>query len=150
MRSTGARAPFQYPIRRLIVRSREASKPRDLYLEFSDRPEISQTHRQHCCGCACQISKRCDSLNCQSRGFETSRDLMRRSVIGYWNGSLIFKAAWQGTRVEPQQWPPGHVTYSLGHMQGTNRANTDDDVNCQSIAYVIQAHRKLFVLFTAL
>ena len=32
-------APFQYPIR-LIVRSREVSKPQDLYLELSDRSEI--------------------------------------------------------------------------------------------------------------
>ena len=33
-------APCQYPIRRLFVRSREVSKPRDLYLELSDRSEI--------------------------------------------------------------------------------------------------------------
>ena len=33
-------APFQYPIRRLIVRSREVSMPRDLYIEFSNRSEI--------------------------------------------------------------------------------------------------------------
>ena len=32
--------PFQYPIRRLTVRSRKVSKPRDLYLELSDRSEI--------------------------------------------------------------------------------------------------------------
>ena len=51
------RAPFQYPIRRLNVRYREVSKPRDLYVELSDRSEIWQAHRQHCCRCACQISK---------------------------------------------------------------------------------------------
>ena len=33
-------APFQCSIRRLIVRSRTVSKPRDLYLELSDRSEI--------------------------------------------------------------------------------------------------------------
>ena len=32
--------PGQYPIRRLITRSREISKPRDLCLEFSDRSQI--------------------------------------------------------------------------------------------------------------
>ena len=79
---------FQYSIRRLIVRSRKVSKPRDLYLELSDRSEIWQAPRQHCCRCACQISKRCDNLNYQSRGFETSRDLTIRRLIGYWNGAL--------------------------------------------------------------
>ena len=33
-------APSQYPKRRLSVRSRQVSKPRDLYLELSDRSEI--------------------------------------------------------------------------------------------------------------
>ena len=35
-----SRAPSQYPKRRLFVRSRKVSKPRDLYLELSDRSEI--------------------------------------------------------------------------------------------------------------
>ena len=50
------------------------SKPRDLYLELSDRSEIWQAPRQQGCRSAGQISKRCDNLNHQSRGFETSRD----------------------------------------------------------------------------
>ena len=41
------RAPFQYPIRRLIVRSRKVSK-RDLYLELSKCSDIWQAHRRHC------------------------------------------------------------------------------------------------------
>ena len=40
-RASEYKGSFQYKIRRLIVRSREASKPRDLYLESSDRSEIS-------------------------------------------------------------------------------------------------------------
>ena len=68
-------APSQYPKRRLSVRSRKVSKPRDLYLELSDRSEIWQALRQQCCRCACQISKRNDKLKYQSRGFETLRDL---------------------------------------------------------------------------
>ena len=36
----GCRATSQYPKRRLFVRSRKVSKPRDLYLELSDRSEI--------------------------------------------------------------------------------------------------------------
>ena len=60
------RAPSQYPKRRLSVRSRKVSKPRDLYLELSDRSEIWQALRQHCCRCACQISKRYDNSKYQS------------------------------------------------------------------------------------
>ena len=79
-------APFQYPIRRLIVRSREVSKPRDWCLELCDRFEIWQAPRQHCYRGACQLSEWCDNFNYQSRGFETSRDLTLRRLIGYWNG----------------------------------------------------------------
>ena len=75
------RAPSQYPIRRVIVRSRQVSKPRNLYLELTDRSEIRQSPRQQCCRGACQILKRCDDLNYQSRGFETSRDLTSRRLI---------------------------------------------------------------------
>ena len=81
-------APFQYPIRRLIVRSRKVSKPRDSRLELSDRSAIWQAPRQQGCRSACQISKRCDNFNYQSRGFETSRDLTIRRLSGYWNGAL--------------------------------------------------------------
>ena len=83
----GYRAPSQYPKRRLFVRSREVSKPRDLYLELSDRSEIWQALRQHCCRCACQISKRYDNLKYHSRGFETLRDLTKRRLFGYWDGA---------------------------------------------------------------
>ena len=41
-----------------------------------------------CCWCAYQISKRWDSLNHQSRGFETSQFLATRRLILYWNGAL--------------------------------------------------------------
>ena len=71
-------APFQCPKRHLAIRSREVSKPRDLYLELSHRPEIGQAPRQHCIWRACQISKRCDNLNSQSRGLEYTRDLTIR------------------------------------------------------------------------
>ena len=77
---------FQYQIRRLIVRYREVSKPRNLHLELSDRSEIWQAPRQHCCPCACQISKQCNNLNCQSHGFATSQDPTIRRLIWYWNG----------------------------------------------------------------
>ena len=83
------RAPSQYPKRRLFVRSRKVSKPRDLYLELFDRSDIWQALRQHCCRCACQISKRYDNLKYQSRGFETSRDLTQRRLFGYWDGAQI-------------------------------------------------------------
>ena len=82
-------APSQYPKRRLSVRSRKVSKPRDLYLELSDCSEIWQALRQQCCRCACQISKRYDNLKYQSRGFETLRDLTKRRLFGYWDGALV-------------------------------------------------------------
>ena len=50
--------PFQYPIRRLIVRSREVSKPRDLYLELSDSWNLTNT----------SAALLCDNLNCHLSG----------------------------------------------------------------------------------
>ena len=44
---------LQYTIRRLIVRSRKASKPRDLYLELLDRSQIWHAPQQHWCWGAC-------------------------------------------------------------------------------------------------
>ena len=84
------RGPFQYPIIRLIVRSRKASKPRDFYLELYDHSEILQAPWQQCCRRACQISKRCDNSNYRSRGIDTSRDLTIRRLFGYWNGPWSF------------------------------------------------------------
>ena len=80
---------FQYPIRCLILRSRKASKPLDLYFELSDRSEIWQAVQQHCCRDACQLSKRCDDLNYQSRVFETSRDLTTRRLIECCNRAQV-------------------------------------------------------------
>ena len=67
----GVCALFQYPIIRLIVRSRKVSQPRDMYLELSDCSEIWQAPRQHCCRCAWQISKQYEYYNPRSRVFET-------------------------------------------------------------------------------
>ena len=91
-------APSQYPKRRLSVRSRKVSKPRDLYLELSDRSEILQALRQQCCRCACQISKRYDNLKYQSRGFETLRDLTKRRLFGYWDGALPVTGIFQSQK----------------------------------------------------
>ena len=49
------RAPFQYPIRLLIVRTRKVSKAGDWVLKCSYRFEIWQTHQQQCCRGACQF-----------------------------------------------------------------------------------------------
>ena len=98
-------APSQYPKRRLSVRSRKVSKPRDLYLELSDRSEIWQALWQQCCRCARQISKQYDNLKYQSRGFETLRDLTKRRLFWYWDGAQVetivdcfnqFMASWAG------------------------------------------------------
>ena len=72
-------APSQYPKRRLFVRSRKVSKPRDWYFKLSYRFEIWQAHRQHCCRSACQISERSDNSKYKSRGFETTRSYEKTS-----------------------------------------------------------------------
>ena len=82
-------APSQYPKSRLSARTRKVSKPRDLYLELSDRSEIWQALRQRCCRCSCQISKRYDNIKYQSRGCETLRDLTKRRLLGYSDGALM-------------------------------------------------------------
>ena len=77
---------FQYLIRCPIERSHEVSSPQDLYLKLSNHSKIWQETCQHCCQCAGSISKQCSNSNCQSRGFETSWDLMIKCLIWYWNG----------------------------------------------------------------
>ena len=72
-------APFQYPIRRLIIRSREVSKFKLLH-----RFEIWQASRQQGCRGACQISERSHSSKYKSSDFKTLRDLIIRRLIGYW------------------------------------------------------------------
>ena len=89
----GFRAPSQYPKRRLFVRSRKVSKPRDWYFKLSYRFEIWQAHRQHCCRSACQISERSDNSKYKSRDFETLRDLTEIRLFGYWDGALIFSVS---------------------------------------------------------
>ena len=84
-----SRAPSQYPKRRLFVRSREVSKPRDWYFKLSHRFEIWQAHRQQCCRSACQISERSDNSKYKSRGCETLRDLTKIRLFGYWDGALV-------------------------------------------------------------
>ena len=48
-------------IRRLIIRSREDSKARDLYFELSHRFEIWRAPRKQCCRGVCQDSERSDN-----------------------------------------------------------------------------------------
>ena len=86
LRDHGGRAPSLYPKRRLSVKSRKVSKPRDWYFKLPYRFEIWQAHRQHCCRSACQISERSDNSKYKSRGFETLRDLTERRLFGYWDG----------------------------------------------------------------
>ena len=79
--------PSQYPKRRLFVRSRKVSRPRDWYFKLYHF-EMWQAHRQHCCRSACQISKWSDNSKYKSCGFETWRDLTERRLFGYWDGAL--------------------------------------------------------------
>ena len=89
----GIWAPSQYPKRRLSVRSRKVSKPRDWYFKLSYRFQIWQAHRQHCCRSACQIPERSDNYKYKSRGFETLRDLTEIRLFGYWDGALVMSSS---------------------------------------------------------
>ena len=105
--ATDSMAPSQYPKRRLSVKSRKVSKPRDRYFKLSYRFAIWQAHRQHCCRSACQISERSDNSKYKSRGFETLRDLTERRLFGYWDGaqysSLHIPSTTIGTK-QPRSW----------------------------------------------
>ena len=81
--------PFQYPRKTSYREVLQVSKLRDLYLEFSDRFEIWQAHRQHCCWGACQISERSDNSKYKSRGFETLCDLMIRHLSDIETGPRV-------------------------------------------------------------
>ena len=87
--SLRGRAPSQYPKRRLFVRSRKVTKPRDWYFKLSYRFEIWQAHRQQCCRSACQISERSDNSKYKSRGFDNLQDLTERRLFGYWDGAQV-------------------------------------------------------------
>ena len=108
-----------------------ASKPRDLYLELSDRSEIWQAPRQHCCQCACQISKQSDNSNYQSRVFDTSRDLMIRRPIGYWNVALVDSETFKGYLVHIAKLPkiggsshPRVETFSVSKISTLSQDHT--------------------------
>ena len=100
---------FSQAIRRITLKSRVISKLRDDSLELSYRYEIWQASRQQCCRDACQISKRYDNCNTQSRGFETSWDLTVRDP-----GGGVFTSSAHGrllSRLAPIAYSPmcGHV-----------------------------------------
>ena len=79
------RPPFQYPIRRFIVRSRVKSWSREIGI-------ASLWNLQHYYRGACQIAKWSYNSKYQSRGFETLWDLTVRRLIGYWNRVQVFAA----------------------------------------------------------
>ena len=89
--------PFQYPIRRLFLRSGEVSEAARLVLNYHitlefDRNIGGTAVGRHCCWGACQISKWSynSEVEYKSRGFETLWDLTIRHFIGYWNGAQDF------------------------------------------------------------
>ena len=114
------RAPFQYPIRRLNVRSREVSKPLDRQFKLSYRCEIWQALRQQCCRGACQISQRSDYTRYKSRGIETSRDLTIRRLFGYWNRVQVSASHFNLSPPPPPpgtKWPPCRRRYFHMHFR---------------------------------
>ena len=76
---------FQYPIRCLIVRSREVSKQWDWQFDLWHWFEIWQVQHSQA---AVRISEWSNNSKHKFRGFETSLDLTVRRLIRYWNGGL--------------------------------------------------------------
>ena len=66
---------FQYPIRRLIVRSRKVSDLRNWVSIYGYCSEIWHAAQQHCCCEVCQILQQLDICKGRSRVLEISRDL---------------------------------------------------------------------------
>ena len=87
---------FQYPIRRLIIRSRRVLKLRDLYLDSHDCSEIWQALRPQCCRCACQISKRCNNWTTILAGSRLREILWQDVLSGTETGcrSIYLTVAW--------------------------------------------------------
>ena len=76
-----------YRIRCDLVRSCKGSKQRNLCLELYDRSEIWRAHRQQCCQCACQMSKRCDNSKAMQlwdymRSYDKTSYLILKRVPG--------------------------------------------------------------------
>ena len=67
----------------------EVPKLRNLYLELYNRSPIWETHGQLCYQSTCKISKWCSNSKYKSRGFESSRVLAIRRLVGYWNRAQL-------------------------------------------------------------
>ena len=90
----GGTGLIHYHMRRLIIRSRKASKGQD---RVSKCLEIWLVPQQHCCRDAWQISELLENFNHRSRVFKASRDLKIRTpgkFIGKY--AYNFKLTWHG------------------------------------------------------
>ena len=76
---------FQYPTRRLIVRSRKVSKSRVCIWNSPIALKFDRHLGSTPADAPVKFQSDWDNLNYWSRGFETSRDLTIRRLIRYWN-----------------------------------------------------------------
>ena len=106
--------PVSFPIRRLIVTSREVSKPRDWQLKLSQCFEIWQARRQHCCGSAYQISERKYNSEYKFRGVVTLHDITIGRLIKYWNWNMPWLL--HGTTVNFWEWIRNFIPHFIGHV----------------------------------
>ena len=83
------RAPFQYLMKHLVLKSHQVTKPWDWGFKSSHHLEIWQAHRQQCCWGASQISEQLDNSKYESCAFKTLQDLTMKHIIGYWNGVQV-------------------------------------------------------------
>ena len=108
-REQPGRVLFQYPIRCLIIRSREISKLWDWQFKLSHRFEFDRH-------VACLILERSDNSKYNSRSSETKGDLTIKRLIRYWNGAQKARlmehntVAWQNRSNAWQLWTKKHCT----------------------------------------
>ena len=87
----GTSALSQYPIRRVIVRSRRVLKSWVflVIIVLLLWNLTGSSEALNCCLCAWQFQSDTIYFNTRSRAFETLRDLTTRRLIGYWNGAAV-------------------------------------------------------------
>ena len=111
-------APFQYPIRHLIIRSHEVSKPQKL-----EAYNIALKFDRYISSSAAEVPVKFQSsqsiFKYNSHSFESSRDLKIRCLFMYWNGTLVDTLIHQSIGVLMVSVRCWHLT-SIQVTQGTH------------------------------
>ena len=159
---TGYQGPvsvIQYPIRHLIIRSPEVSKPRDWCLELCDHSKLCEAPWQHCCWGTCEISKQYHNPSYQFRDIMRSYGkvfcrMLKRGPgqASPWWLSVDDTPHWhQGTgphtlllwadsRFVPSQWETTLLCNAVSHWLGASL----ESAVLLKIQWVLLPHSQLF------